>query len=581
MSLANRYRPDRFDSVVWQSHIIDILKAKITRQDDSSNNYIFYWPRWTGKTSVARLFAKAINAQKLDENAMRDANDPVVEAIDKWRSLDYIEIDAASHTWVDNIREEILAKVPYPPTQLKKKVYVIDEVHMLSTWAFNALLKTIEEPQEYLVFILATTEIHKVPDTIISRCHVFNFRKIPTQEMVEHLSGIAQKENIQYEDQALEIIANMSDGCVRDAVKYLDQISILWTISVDNVSKFLWVASENTIRDFIKTIVWWDRNRVFEFVDQIQNNGIDLYNFAKQIVQYIDKHLMENIDGYLKISEACSEILSSIRYYPYPAIVYKIALNKILLWNIWTNTTTNTGTNTNVNSNASVNANTIASTNINTAANAANANVGSNTKIANEDINTSTTKTSDFGADAKLSNDDSKSIENNDVADPVVNNANESNVVNTNANVSNIDSTNTANNTDVSNPDTTNDSEANAEETNPNNTSSEDDESKNESSSNTNSKINSNDNYKQLTQDFINRIDKTSMRWQFQDNVYIQDIQSNKVILSTINTMAKMLLDKQDNVQYIESILSELIWRKVSIEVSFVKKEQLLESMLG
>ena len=223
-----------------------------------------------------------------------------------------------------------MAKVPYPPTQLKKKVYVIDEVHMLSTGAFNALLKTIEEPKDYVVFILATTEIHKVPDTIISRCQVFNFKKVPDDELITHLADIAQKESIPYEEEALRLIASISDGCVRDAVKYLDQVSILGNIDTPHVSKFLGVASENRIREFLKTIQAGERESVFAQVDSLQETGVDLYNFAKQLLQYIDKHLMEDIDGYLAISQSCSEILSTIRYYPYPAIVYKIALNKLL-----------------------------------------------------------------------------------------------------------------------------------------------------------------------------------------------------------------------------------------------------------
>jgi DNA polymerase-3 subunit gamma/tau len=203
MSLANKYRPKSFQDVIGQSHIIDILQAKIAKHNNNSHNYIFYGPRGTGKTSTARLFAKAINAISIDENGNPSQNDPNVTAIDAGTTLDYVEIDAASHTGVDNIREEILAKVPYPPTMLKKKVYVIDEVHMLSTGAFNALLKTIEEPKDYVVFILATTEIHKVPDTIISRCQVFNFKKVPESEMINHLAHIAEQEHIPYEREAL------------------------------------------------------------------------------------------------------------------------------------------------------------------------------------------------------------------------------------------------------------------------------------------------------------------------------------------------------------------------------------------
>jgi DNA polymerase III gamma/tau subunit len=237
-----------------------------------------------------------------------------------------VEIDAASHTGVDNIREEILDKALYPPTSLKKKIYIIDEVHMLSKGAFNSLLKTIEEPKGNVCFILATTEIHKVPDTIVSRCQVFNFKKVSEEEIANHLASICDKEGFSYEKPALELIANISDGGVRDAVKYLDQVSILGNITQENASRFLGISSEATIKDFLDTLKKGERNQIFQAIDTINTNGIDLHQFAKQILGFIDKHLLEDTDFYLQISEAFSPILRQIRYYPYPAVIYKIAL---------------------------------------------------------------------------------------------------------------------------------------------------------------------------------------------------------------------------------------------------------------
>lgn len=226
MSLYLKYRPQTFSQIVDQEHIVDILQAKIIQGSLGNNNYLFYGPRGTGKTSAARIFAKALNCLNLaGGNPCNVCENCVV--INQNKSIDFVEIDAASHTGVDNIREEVIDKAPYPPAHLQKKVYIIDEVHMLSKGAFNALLKIMEEPPAYLVFILATTEIHKVPETIISRCQVFNFRKIPTPLLTKHLEYICKEEGLKNDHEAIVTIAKMAEGCARDAIKYLDQVSIL------------------------------------------------------------------------------------------------------------------------------------------------------------------------------------------------------------------------------------------------------------------------------------------------------------------------------------------------------------------
>lgn len=196
MSLATRYRPRTFDQVVGQLHITDILQAHIHAhhtQKKNATNYLLYGPRGTGKTSSARILAKALNCLDPQEGNPCNTCENCL-AIQQEHTMDIIEIDAASHTGVDNIREEIIEKAAYKPAQLPFKVYIIDEVHMLSKGAFNALLKIMEEPGKYLRFILATTEIHKVPDTIISRCQVFHFKRIASKAMVAHLEDIASQE---------------------------------------------------------------------------------------------------------------------------------------------------------------------------------------------------------------------------------------------------------------------------------------------------------------------------------------------------------------------------------------------------
>lgn len=327
-SLANRYRPQTFDEMIWQQHIIWILKAKMQSDSSSLQNYLLCGPRWTWKTTSARILAKAINC--LDPHDGNPCNKCAnCELVNSWKTTDYVEIDAASNTWVDNVREVIIDQAGYQPISLKKKIYVIDEVHMLSTAAFNALLKTIEEPSGNVCFILATTELQKVPQTIVSRVQVFNFKKIPQDEMVAHLWDICKSEWFESENEALELIATISEWCVRDAIKYLDQVSVLGKISTENVSQFLWISTDATIKSFFEVVKTNDRNQIFEQIDKLAQ-WTDLQQFAKQCIGYIDSHIIEDTDFYLKVSETFSEIMRQVRFYPYPAVLYKIAFNKYL-----------------------------------------------------------------------------------------------------------------------------------------------------------------------------------------------------------------------------------------------------------
>lgn len=337
-SLANRYRPQTFDEMIGQQHIIWILKAKMQSDSSSLQNYLLCGPRWTWKTTSARILAKAINC--LDPHDGNPCNKCAnCELINSWKTTDYVEIDAASNTWVDNVREVIIDQAGYQPISLKKKIYVIDEVHMLSTAAFNALLKTIEEPSGNVCFILATTELQKVPQTIVSRVQVFNFKKIPQDEMVAHLWNICKTEWFEFENEALELIATISEWCVRDAIKYLDQVSVLGKISTENVSQFLWISTDATIKSFFEVVKTNDRNQIFEQIDKLAQ-WTDLQQFAKQCIGYIDAHIMDDVDFYLKVSETFSEIMRQVRFYPYPAVLYKIAFNKFLngdeLMSSWT-----------------------------------------------------------------------------------------------------------------------------------------------------------------------------------------------------------------------------------------------------
>ena len=327
MSLYLKYRPSNFESIVWQEQVKDILKAEIDK-NKFSHSYVFFWPRWTGKTSSARIFAKALNC-------LSDSNKPCNECencklINSWKTLDFVEIDAASNTQVDKIREEIIDKAIYPPTTLKKKIYIIDEVHMLSKSAFNALLKIMEEPPEYLIFILATTEIHKVPETILSRCEVFNFKRIAKDKIIDRLKFICKNENLDFTDEWLWLIAKISDGWLRDAIKYLEQVSIIWQINTENVSKFLWIAPERQIQDFLDILESNDIPQIFKNIEKLQQNWIDLAIFIKDILLYLNEHLEENLEKNIKLVNLLDEVYQSIKNFPTAELAYKTIIGKNL-----------------------------------------------------------------------------------------------------------------------------------------------------------------------------------------------------------------------------------------------------------
>ncbi len=331
LSLANKYRSRDFTDLIGQDHISHILHYQAAH-GIRQTNYLFTWPRGTGKTSTARIFAKALNCLDLhDGNPCHQCAN--CQMIDRNETMDIIEIDAASHTGVDNIREEIIDKAGYRPTVLKKKVYIIDEVHMLSKGAFNALLKTMEEPRDYMVFILATTELSKVPETIVSRCQVFNFKKIELWLIIERLRYIAGQESITTTDDGLHMIAQLSDGCMRDAVKYLDQISSMGEVTAEHVAQFLGVVSETSMANMIGLLrtryEQWDQTSFDTLIDTLTiltTNGIDLTLLPKQMMWYIDEHFADDQDFYASLTTMVSGLMRDARRYPHPLLLYKTSL---------------------------------------------------------------------------------------------------------------------------------------------------------------------------------------------------------------------------------------------------------------
>ena len=224
--LHHKYRPECFDDLVGQEAISATLKQALTTQRIAPA-YLFSGPRGTGKTSSARIFARSLNClNSQGPTPLPCGKCDLCETIAKGSSLDIIEIDAASNTGVDNIRE-LIERSRFAPLQARWKVYVIDECHMLSTAAFNALLKTLEEPPRQVVFILATTDPQRVLPTILSRCQRFDFRRIPLKDLISHLEMIASKEKIAIDKEALKLIAQRSEGGLRDAESMLDQLSLL------------------------------------------------------------------------------------------------------------------------------------------------------------------------------------------------------------------------------------------------------------------------------------------------------------------------------------------------------------------
>ncbi len=309
-ALYREWRPDTFDEVVGQDHVIRVLKNQITSRR-ISHAYLFCGPRGTGKTSTAKIFAKAINCLDPDDgNPCGSCS--VCATIDSENNMDVIEMDAASNTSVDYVRE-IRDKIKFPPAEGKYRVYIIDEVHMLSTSAFNAFLKTLEEPPEHIVFILATTEPHRLPSTVLSRCQRFDFRRITVNVIVDRLRTIINKMGIEAEDSALETIARWSEGGMRDSISLLDQcISFCGSyISEDDVLAILGTASREFLFEVVNNIMEGDIASLLIQIDNLVEEGRDISVFIKDLINHLRNLLIVDIcqdpSGLIDVSQSTLE----------------------------------------------------------------------------------------------------------------------------------------------------------------------------------------------------------------------------------------------------------------------------------
>jgi DNA polymerase-3 subunit gamma/tau len=287
----NKWRPHRWEDVIGQEHVIQTLRNAVA-SDRVAHAQLFAGPRGTGKTTTARLLAKAVNCTDADL-AKRPCNQcECCKAVDQGRFLDLIEIDAASNTSVEDVRD-LRDKINFKPNQGSFKVYIVDEVHMLSTAAFNALLKTLEEPPPHAMFILATTEVHKIPATVLSRCQRHEFRRIPVGDIVAYLKHIVQEEGLQADEEALSLVARQATGAMRDAVSLLDQLaSTGQKVTLEMAQEVLGTATNQAVLELWEAVLAGDAAAGLNSIHRTLDAGTDPRQFARQVVEYLRNLLM-------------------------------------------------------------------------------------------------------------------------------------------------------------------------------------------------------------------------------------------------------------------------------------------------
>lgn len=333
VSLYRKYRPQNFASLVGQEHVSSTLHSAL-KSGRTAHAYLFTGPRGTGKTSSARILAKAMNCLDLQDGEPCEKCE-ICSDINEGRLIDVIEIDAASNRGIDEMRD-LREKIHFAPTRAKYKVYIIDEVHMLTKEAFNALLKTLEEPPAHVYFILATTEVHKIPETILSRCQRFDFRRIADKAMIDRLQFIADSEQIKAETKALAAISHHADGGLRDAIGLLEKLSVDGEITLEHASQVLGLSGFASLEKLYQLLGASDAKNALDEIQQLYVQGFDLQQFTKSFLEYMRKQLVANVESgnNAQISQVVRwldifrEAYDQARYSPLPSLALEIAVVK-------------------------------------------------------------------------------------------------------------------------------------------------------------------------------------------------------------------------------------------------------------
>ncbi len=327
MSLYRKYRPKVFTDVYGQEHVVSTLE-KASGADKLAHAYLFAGSRGTGKTSVARILAKILMTKGVEDPTLKKQ---IEQAVDDGNIVDLLEIDAASNRGIDDVRD-LIEKIQFSPVVASTKVYIIDEVHMLTKEAFNALLKTLEEPPAYAYFILATTELNKIPTTIQSRCQCFPFRHIREEDIVRRLQYIGDQEHINVERDALRAIAHASEGGMRDAISLLDQMRSLDKITLEDVAQRIGTTGQEYIEEVLVALSSNDRESLLKGVSKVEDAGIPLDVYTRQLLKLLRKLIhgaieqKQSTQRLLSMQESLLQAVKDMRTSPVPGLVLECAL---------------------------------------------------------------------------------------------------------------------------------------------------------------------------------------------------------------------------------------------------------------